>query len=103
MTPDTISRAPQASSGELRRLLRAHLVHTRDVANGKDFLFSGPAQPLHDALRQVTLIEQAREGEHLRLDFAEVGPFFLLRVIGGPAQQAEIAAFLEAEDQEAAR
>lgn len=90
MTPD-----------ELRRLLRSHLIHTRDVPNGKDFVFSGPAEILHDALRQIVLIEQASEGGRLRLDFAKVGPFYLLRIVGGPAEQAEIAAFFTLQDEDA--
>jgi len=102
MTDDS-SHDEEPESVRLRQLLRTYLIHTREVPNGKDFVFSGPPQLLHDLLRRLVLSEQARWGELLRLDFTDVGPFYLLRVIGGPSEQAEIASFLGVGDEEAAR
>jgi hypothetical protein len=59
-----------------------------------DFLFSGPPNTLHDALRAVVVAEHARN-KGLQLDFARIGAFYLLRVLGGPERQEEIVAFFE--------
>ncbi|MEK9136234.1 MAG: hypothetical protein AAB393_03860 [Bacteroidota bacterium] len=66
---------------DVQSLLKNHLVHTREILNGKDFLFAGPSGSLHDALRYV--------------DFAQVDEFFLLRVVGSEADQEMIAGYFE--------
>jgi len=76
------------------RLLRRHLVHTREVPNGLDFLFSGPAGDLHEALRTLTEIE--RRGKcGLHLDHVQIEGFFLLRILGSPECQDQILSFFD--------
>lgn len=79
-----------------RDLLAQHLVHTREVANGRDFLFSGPREALHSALRLLVEYEH-RRGGGLQLDFAEIDDYFLLRVTGGAYLQESIARYFAAE------
>jgi len=75
-----------------KELLARHLVHTREVANGRDFLFSGPKEELHQALRCLVDFEH-RHGAGMQLDFAEIEDYFLLRVSGGPQLQESISTY----------
>jgi len=64
-----------------RSALSRHLIHTREVPNGRDFLFSGPSDEIHDALK--TLVDAEHHAEpSLQLDYAQVEEYFLLRVVG---------------------
>lgn len=75
-------------------VLRRHLVHTREVPNGLDFLFSGPEVELHDALRTLTEIERhGRCGLHI--DYVLIEAFFLLRILGSPECQDQILSFFD--------
>lgn len=74
--------------------LRSHLVHTREVPNGLDFLFSGPEEELHDALHTLTEIE--RHGKcGLHIDYVRIDVFFLLRILGSPECQDQILSFFD--------
>ncbi len=83
---------------ELRQALlslRKHLIHRRDVPNGKDFLFAGPPGEIHAALTKLVAIEHMQSGG-LQYNYTQIDEFFLLRVLGPPDRQAEIASFFEA-------
>jgi len=75
-------------------LLKCHLVHTREIPNGKDFLFLGPQEELHNALKLVVEVEHA-SGKLLHLNYVEVDQYFLLRVSGQEGEQQIIAAYFE--------
>lgn len=76
------------------QVLRPHLVHTREVPNGLDFLFSGPEEDLHAALRTLTEIE--RHGKcGLHIDYVRIDAFFLLRILGSPECQDQILSFFD--------
>ncbi len=62
-------------------VLRPLLVHTREIPNGLDFLFSGPEQEVHAALRSLTEVEP-RGGCNLQLSYVRIEAYFLLRVLG---------------------
>ena len=71
-----------------------HLVHIRDVANGLDFMLSGPGDEIRAALR--TLVDLERRGECLLgLDYVQVEAYFLLRVVGNAECQDLVRSFLE--------
>jgi hypothetical protein len=74
---------PQASERFMRarHLLQEHLVYTREILNGKDFVFSGPDREIHSALRDLVDIEH-RAGRFLLFDYAKVDEYYLLRIVG---------------------
>ena len=75
-------------------LLKRYLVHTREILNGKDFLFLGPKDEVHEALKMLVELEHINN-RFIHVDFAEVDEYFLMRVVGsGPDQQA-ISAYFE--------
>ena len=80
----------------IKSLLRRHRVHTRDIVNGKDFLFSGPSEELHIALRDLLEIEH-RSKQSLHFDFARIDQYFLLRITGSRDQQDAISEYFEHE------
>ena len=71
-----------------RQRLKRHLVHTRDLLVGKDFLFAGPPDELHEALKILVEIEH-RCSRFLQLDYVQIEEYFLLRV-GGPPEYSHI-------------
>ena len=75
-----------------RRVLQEHLVHTREILNGKDFLFAGPSDVLLRALRDLVAIEH-RAGRSLQFDFARVDEYFLLRVVGAASYKEVIESY----------
>ena len=78
---DLTSKSEDESFTAARNLLRQHLIHKREIPNGRDFLFSGPEADLHDALR--SLVEIAHKwNPHLHFDYARVDEYFLLRITG---------------------
>ncbi len=77
-----------------RALLRAHRIHTRDILNGKDFLFSGPIEKLHDALKELLEIEH-RTNRFLQFDYAQIDEYFLLRIVGSKRYQDIIATYFD--------
>jgi hypothetical protein len=79
---------------DVQSLLKSHLVHTREILNGKDFLFAGPSGLLHDALRYLIEVEH-QSNRFLHVDFAQVDEFFLLRVVGSEADQEMITGYFE--------
>lgn len=76
-----------------RRVLRENLIRTRDVLNGRDFLFSGSRDILRPALESLRDLER-REGD-LHLDFVETSDFFLLRLTGRNEHQEKILSYFE--------
>lgn len=79
---------------QARVLLKAHLVHKREVPNGRDFLFSGPGDLLHPALKDLRDLE-ARCSRFLEFDYARIDEYFLLRIVALPAHQAVIASYFD--------
>jgi hypothetical protein len=79
---------------EVRALLKRYLVHTREILNGKDFLFLGPKDVLHEALRFLVEVEH-RGNRFIHVDFAQVDEYFLLRVIGSGVDQQALSGYFE--------
>jgi hypothetical protein len=79
--PEEIERFTSA-----RRVLQGHLFHKREILNGRDFLFSGPPEELHGALKNLVDIEH-RTSRFLQFDYAQIDDFFLLRVVGEECYQ----------------
>lgn len=77
---------------DARALLKQYLVHTREILNGKDFLFLGPKTELHEALRFLVEVEH-RGKRFLHIDFAQVDEYFLLRVIGSGVDQQALSRY----------
>jgi hypothetical protein len=76
------------------RILRPRLVHTREVPNGRDFLFAGPTSELREALRSLVQVE--RHGScPLQLNYAQLEAYFLLRVVGSEECQDLILSYFE--------
>jgi hypothetical protein len=75
-------------------VLRPCLIHTREVLNGRDFLFSGPTEELRRALRTLTEIE-TRGGCHIHLNYVQLEGYFLLRVVGSEECQDLILSYFE--------
>lgn len=73
-------------------VLKPRLVFVREVANGLDFLFAGPEEELHAALRNLTEIEP-RGGCHLQLNYVRIDAYFLLRVLGSQECQDLIRSY----------
>jgi hypothetical protein len=78
-----------------RQVLQEHLVCTREILNGKDFVFSGPEEVVHQALRDLVGIEHLA-GRFLLFDYERVDEFYLLRIVGGTeAHKGAIAAYFD--------
>lgn len=77
-----------------RDLLKQHRIHTRDILNGKDFLFSGPVEALHTTLKKLLEIEH-RTNRFLQFDYAQVDKYFLLRIVGSKRHQGDIVAYFD--------
>jgi hypothetical protein len=77
-----------------RALLKSHLVHTREVPNGRDFLFSGPAEELHDALRVLRELE-TRCTRFMEFDYARIEDVFLLRIVAHPRYLGTIETYFD--------
>jgi hypothetical protein len=91
----TSQRTPgTAQHDKVRSLLKMRLVHTRDIPNGKDFLFLGPRDPLYDSLRSVLQFEN-RAKRLIHVDFAAVDEYFLLRMSGPESAQEIISTYFE--------
>ena len=73
-------------------VLRPRLVHTREIPNGLDFLFSGPEEEIHAALRSLTEIEP-HGGCNLQLNYVPIETYFLLRVLGSQECQDLIRSY----------
>lgn len=78
----------------IRLVLRQHLVHKRSIPNGRDFLFKGPHDELHESLKGLVEIERSH-GRFLQFDYAQVDEYFLLRVVGTEQHQHAIAAYFD--------
>ncbi len=76
-------RDPQVSERFMRarETLQEHLVYTREIPNGKDFVFSGPEKVIHLALHDLVAVEH-QVGRFLLFDYAKVDEFYLLRIVG---------------------
>ena len=77
---------------DARDLLKRYLVHTREILNGKDYLFLGPKTELHNALKLIVDVEHGNS-RFLHVDFAQVDEYFLLRVVGSEANQQLISEY----------
>jgi hypothetical protein len=74
--------------------LRLHLVATRDMPIGRDFLFAAEATGVRAALKDLVEIEHAH-GKDLHFDYTEIGGYFLLRIAGAPDERADIDAYFD--------
>lgn len=79
---------------EARSLLKQYLIHTREIPNGRDFLFAAPTEPLLDALRDLRTLEY-RCSRFLLFDYAQIDEYFLLRIVGQPEHQPVIESYFE--------
>ena len=77
-----------------RKLLGKHVIHKREIPNGRDYMFSGPADTLHDALRDLTSLEQSTS-RFLQFDYARVDDYFLLRIVGLREHQGTIDSYFD--------
>jgi hypothetical protein len=78
------------------RVLRPCLIHTREVPNGRDFLFAGPDADIRAALR--VLVELEPQGScPLQLNYAQIETYFLLRVVGSEDCQDLVLSYFEDE------
>jgi hypothetical protein len=77
-----------------RSLLQRHRVHTRDILNGKDFLFAGPVEVVLPALKELVDIEH-RQRRFLQFDYAQIEDYFLLRIVGSSKHQGVIATYFD--------
>lgn len=94
-------RDPQASERFLRarQTLQEHLIYTREILNGKDFVFSGPEKVLHMALHDLVGVEH-QVGRFLLFDYARVDDFYLLRIVGTEAHKDTIDSYFGQEREE---
>ena len=76
------------------RFLRSRLVARRDTAIGRDYLFAGDAAGVSGALKDLVEIEH-EHGKDLHFDYAELGGYFLLRIVGSAAQRPDIDAYFD--------
>ena len=79
---------------DAQALLKRHLVHTRQILNGKDFLFLGPRNELHDALKLIVNVEH-EYSRFIHIDYVQVDEFFLLRIVGSEADQQLVSGYFE--------
>lgn len=77
-----------------RDFLTQHLIHKREILNGRDFIFSGPCEEIHSALKNLIEIEH-KAGRFLEFDFAKIDEIFLLRVVGEECHQDIIDTYFE--------
>jgi len=92
------STAEAASFEAAKRLLKQHLIHKREIPNGRDFLFSGPKTELHDALKSLVEIEHKRN-RLLHLDYVQVDEYFLLRIMGSEEYGEIIQEYFERDEE----
>jgi hypothetical protein len=95
---DVLSALPSRDERErfaaARALLKSHLVHLREVPNGRDFLFSGPVEELHDALKDLREIE-SRCTRFMEFDYARIEDVFLLRIVAHPRYLGTIETYFD--------
>ncbi len=77
-----------------RSVLKQHLILKREILNGRDFLFSGPADEVHRALKNLLIIEH-KAGRFLEFDYAEVDEIYLLRIVGEACHQDVIDTYFD--------
>jgi len=70
-------------------VLQTHLLMTRDLPIGRDFLFPAGSTAVRAAIRELTEIEHTH-GKDLHVDYTQINEYFLLRIIGDPAQRNDI-------------
>ena len=76
------------------RFLRSQLVARRDTAIGRDYLFAADAPGVGAALKDLVEIEH-EHGKDLHFDCAEVGGYFLLRIVGPASRRPDIDAYFD--------
>lgn len=76
------------------RVLKEHLIHKREIPNGRDFLFVAREKSLHDALKDLRDLEQ-QASRFLLFDYAEIEGYFLLRIVGRADHQSVIDSYFE--------
>jgi hypothetical protein len=77
---------------DAQALLKRHLVHTRQIPNGRDFLFLGPEGELHDALKLIVKVEHDYS-RFSHVDFVQVDEYFLFRIVGSEADQQLVSGY----------
>ncbi len=89
-------RDPESSERFMRarQTLQEHLVYTREILNGKDYVFSGPENLIHIALRDLVAIEH-QVGRFLLFDYARVDEFYLLRIVGTEGHKEQIESYFD--------
>ena len=80
----------QQRKGELRK----YLIHTRELLNGCDYLFSGPEPEIQAMLSDLVKFER-RPVHDIQFNYVKVENYFLLRMMGSEKHQREIRAFFE--------
>lgn len=76
------------------KILKEHLIHKREIPNGRDFLFAGTTGSLHEALRDLRDLEQ-QTSRFLQFDYAQIEGYFLLRIIGRTDRQSTIESYFD--------
>ncbi len=74
--------------------LRAWLVHTRELLDGRDFLFSGPPSEIQQSLSVIVNTEH-NLSSGLQCFFTRIDTYFLLRIQGPKDRQHDIASYFE--------
>ena len=88
------SQADRERFTRARLVLKEYLVHRREVPNGRDYLFSGPGELLHPALRDLRELE-SRCTRFLEFDYAQIDEYFLLRIVANSAHQTVIETYFD--------
>ena len=89
ITPDSSDRLKQVKAS-----LKQYLVHTRELLNGCDYLFSGPESEIHTILSHLVKAER-RPIHDIQFNYVKVENYFLLRMMGSEKHQREIRAFFD--------
>jgi hypothetical protein len=77
-----------------QQFLRQHLIHRRDILNGKDFLFAGGSAEVHQALKTLVAIEH-EASRFLQFDYVQIDEYFLLRVVAEALYQDMIDTYFD--------
>jgi hypothetical protein len=68
------------------------LIVTREIPNGRDFLFSEGSEQMHSVLKALVEFERGHD-RNLQCDYVKVEEYFLLRIIGSKDVQERIQRF----------
>ena len=94
---DTLTSRGMANDDKaIRGNLRQWIIHTRNVANGRDFLLSGPEDQIQRNLEMLVAAER-KSSSGVVLTHVHLDEYVLLRITGPPRTQSAIARFFEEE------